>query len=108
MLTGELSRVNDFHIACFLSAARIRNFSAAAKEFSVPQQVVSRNIKQLENELSAKKNDDISDSELDDLAEGLVPDDKPEEAKPEAKPEVKSSNDASDAEVDDLLKDLEL
>ena len=43
--------MNDFHIACFLSAARICNFSAAAKEFSVPQQVVSRNIKQLETEL---------------------------------------------------------
>jgi hypothetical protein len=64
--------------------------------------------KLLENELSAK-NDDVSDSELDDLAEGLVPDDKPEDKKSEAKPEVKSINaDASDAEVDDLLKDLEL
>lgn len=63
--------------------------------------------KQLENELSSK-NDDISDAELDDLTEGLVPDDKPEDAKPEAKLEVKSSTDATDAEVDDLLKDLEL
>lgn len=43
--------MNDFNMACFLSAARTKNFSATAKELSSTQQAVSRSIKRIEDEL---------------------------------------------------------
>ncbi len=43
--------MNDLNTACFLSAARTKNFSATAKELSITQQAVSRSIRKMEEEL---------------------------------------------------------
>ncbi len=43
--------MNDLNTACFLSAARTKNFSATAKELSITQQAVSRSIRKMEDEL---------------------------------------------------------
>ncbi len=43
--------MNDLNTACFLSAARTKNFSATAKELSITQQAVSRSIRKMEQEL---------------------------------------------------------
>lgn len=44
--------MNDLNIICFLSAVRTQNFSITAKELSITQQAVSRNIQSLEQELN--------------------------------------------------------
>ena len=46
--------MNDINIACFMSCARTKNFSATAKEWSVSHQAVSRNIQKLEKETGYK------------------------------------------------------
>lgn len=46
--------MNDINIACFMSCARTKSFSAAANDLSITHQAVSRNIQKLEEEIGCK------------------------------------------------------
>lgn len=52
-LLGGVSDMNNLNMICFLSVVRTQNFSVTAKELSITQQAVSRNIQSLEQELNA-------------------------------------------------------
>lgn len=60
--------MKDQHIICFLAAARTLNISLAAQELRLSQQAVSRNIRQLEEELGFsllhRRNDGVQLTEI--------------------------------------------
>lgn len=60
--------MKDQHVICFLAAARTLNISLAAQELRMSQQAVSRNIRQLEEELGFtllhRRNDGVQLTEI--------------------------------------------